>query len=307
MRSEKTTTISVVKRTGRFTRVKEEIARSGSVPLPNAGCEQPRPRTRPARTGYTSRVNFSDFIQVAGRNRSERVSSRAGYFANPMNNSLPFKLVAVCCLAAVILSFVSAAKAADHTRTRSGTFESSNGNSGSFSSTTTRGKGHKHTDGSWTNQNGGTGTHQADRTWDKSAGTGSFSSSTTTPNGKSLSREGTVTKTGDGTYQADGSFTRANGKTGTFDATTTKSATGSETKGTVTGANGKQSSYDTQVTRSGSDIDRTTTVTGPNGKTEEKTVDTHFNGDGTGTRSVEVTKPSGDTETRTEMFSVTKG
>lgn len=232
------------------------------------------------------------------------------YTLHPMTNSLSFKLVAACMLAAVILSFVNVTSAAEprtKTRTRSGTYQTSKGDSGTFSSTTTRSPGHEESGRTWTNQNGGTGTRQSEKTWDKSTGTGTFSETTTRPDGKTTSREGTTTKTGDHTFQSQGTFTRADGKTGTVQSTTTKTDAGRETQGTITGPNGKQSTFTTEVTHSPGETNRSTVVTGPNGKTSERVVDTHLNGDGTGIRTIEVTKPDGTTESRTEAFTVTKG
>lgn len=227
-----------------------------------------------------------------------------------MTNSLSHKLVAACMLAAVILSYVSISSAAEprpKTRTRTGTYQSSKGTSGTFSSSTTRTPGKEETNRTWTNQNGGTGTQQSEKTWDKSTGTGSYSGTTTRPDGKTTSREGTTTKMDDHTFQSQGTITRADGKTGTVQSTTTKTDTGRQTQGTVTRPGGKQSTIDTQVTHTAGETNRSTTVTGPNGKSSERVVDTHLNGDGTGVRTIEVTKPDGTTESRSETFTVTKG
>ena len=47
------------------------------------------------------------------------------------------------------------------------------------------------------------------------------------------------------------------------------------------------------------------TITGPNGQTADKVVASKINTDGTGTRVINVTKPDGTTETRTETFTIT--
>jgi len=49
-----------------------------------------------------------------------------------------------------------------------------------------------------------------------------------------------------------------------------------------------------------------TAVTGPGGKSAERVAATNLNGDGTGTRTVEVTKPDGTKESRTETFTVSE-
>ena len=52
----------------------------------------------------------------------------------------------------------------------------------------------------------------SEKNWNKAAGTGSYSSTTTRADGKTTSRQGTVTKTGEGSYIVDGTRTGANGK-----------------------------------------------------------------------------------------------
>src|SRR5262245_42361444 len=102
-----------------------------------------------------------------------------------------FSVVAIAMLGALILAFVNPTHAAEagagkHSRTkqRSGTYETSNGNNGTFDSTTARSKGELQRNGSWTNQDGQTGSRSLDRKWDKSSGTGTVSASATGVNGK---------------------------------------------------------------------------------------------------------------------------
>ena len=44
----------------------------------------------------------------------------------------------------------------------------------------------------------------SEKNWNKAAGTGSYSSTTTRADGKTTSRQGIVTKTGEGSYTVDG-------------------------------------------------------------------------------------------------------
>ncbi len=44
----------------------------------------------------------------------------------------------------------------------------------------------------------------SEKNWNKAAGTGRYSSTTTRADGKTTSRQGTVTKTGEGSYTIDG-------------------------------------------------------------------------------------------------------
>lgn len=228
-----------------------------------------------------------------------------------MKNDHSFTFVAAVILTGVVLAFANSAQAASapkksRTKERAGSYESSNGKTGTFDSTTTRAKGETIRNGSRTNQDGETATRSLDRTWDKSTGTGTVNASATLANGKTESREGTLAKNADGSIASQGTITGPNGKTSTYAATTEKTDAGSSTTGTITGPNGKTANYETAVTKNApGDITRETTVTGPNGKTSERVVATKTNGDGTGTRTVEVTKPDGTTETRTETFTVT--
>jgi len=215
-------------------------------------------------------------------------------------------------------------------KSRTGTYQSSNGNSGTFKTSTTSGPGSRQSSTIWTNQNGQSGDHASSSNWNKSTDSGSFSSSTTLIDGKSASRNGTITETAPNTYQIQGTQTGFNGQTSTFDFTKTKSASGSSTVGTITGPKGGVSTYDSTVTKTDNGYTRDTAITGPNGgqttkdttftkstgetvkNTEttladgqktDRVVDTKYNADGSGTRTVEYTGPDGKTQTRTETFS----
>lgn len=227
-----------------------------------------------------------------------------------MKNDYSFKFAAGAILAGVILAFINPAEAADGARAQrskasSGTYENTTGKTGTFTRTSTRGGGQLHRDGTWTNQDGQTGTRTFDRALDKTTGTGTVSASTTGVNGNTRSRAGTLSKNADGSVSSQGTVTGSNGKTGTYAGTTVKTATGSTTFGTISGPAGKTASYESATSKIATgEVSRTTTTTGPNGKTSERVTGTKMNGDGTGTRTVEVTKPDGTTETRTETFTV---
>ena len=226
-----------------------------------------------------------------------------------MKTDNSFKLVLALIVLGVFIVLFSSASAAEpklkRTHVRIGTYQSSNGNSGTFNSTVTRGQGEASRATAVTNQNGQTATHTADRTWDKSTGTGTVSTSTKDFDGDTMGRQGTLVKNADGTISGQGTFTGYNGKTSTYAETTAKTATGSTTTGTITGPNGKTATVNSATTRNApGDYSRDTTITGPNGKTSEREIATKVNADGTGTRVVEVTKPDGTKETRTETFTV---
>ena len=222
-------------------------------------------------------------------------------------NNLSLKLLAISVIAGVVLAFTNTSSAAVKTHSRSGSYQNSKGGSGTFNQTTVRSPGQVTREGTWTNQNNGVGQHEGLRTWDKTTGTGTVSASTTRPDGKTTSRTGTIAKTGDNTFHNEGILTGANGKQATYDTTTTKTDSGRSTTGTVTGPQGNQRTLNSEVSKLGNgETSRDTTLTGANGKTFEREVDTKINPDGTGTRTVEVTKADGSTETRTETFTVAK-
>ena len=242
-----------------------------------------------------------------------------------------FKILLLPTALAVVLSATasSASAATQVTRSRTGTFQDSNGNSGTSASSTTRSPGSRQHTATWTNQNGQTGNKSSSYNWNKTTDTGTFSSSTTLTNGKTESRQGTITETAPNTYQIQGTNTGLNGKTSTFDLDKTKSATGSTTTGTITGLNGV-STLDSTTTKNANGYAKDTTITGPNGgkttinttftkspgetlkntevtgpkgKTDDRIVDTKYNADGSGTRTIENIGPDGKTYTRTENFS----
>ena len=228
-----------------------------------------------------------------------------------MKTDHSFKLVSALILTGVFLALFGSAHAAEpkakRTHTRSGSYQDSHGKSGTINSTVTRGDGETVRNGTLTNQDGQTVTHASDRKWDKATGTGTVSSSTTLPDGDTMSRQGTLTKNADGSVSGQGTITGYKGKTSTYSETTSKTANGLSTTGTITGPDGKVSTVNSSLSKTGPGATtRDTTVTGPNGKTAEKEIATKVNPDGTGTRVIETTKPDGTTSTRTETFTITK-
>lgn len=200
---------------------------------------------------------------------------------------------------------VGAAEKKEKTKHRSGTYTNSNGKSGTVENTTKKKKGERQSETKWTNQDGGTGTRNSQQTWDKDTKTGTHSSTTTLPNGKTATTQGTVKKNADGTFTDDATRTGFNGQTQTIHTTTTKTENGRTTTGTITNQNGKTATLNTTATHGDGQANKTTTVTGENGRSHEREVSTKKNADGTTTRVIEVTKPDGTTETRTETFTTT--
>jgi hypothetical protein len=167
--------------------------------------------------------------------------------------------------AGVFLAFASAAHAAGKEITRTGTYTTSRGGSGTMSSVTTRSNGVVSTQGTWTNASGATGTSQSQATWNKSTQTAAVSGSVTKPNGSASSWQGTDVRTAPGTIT--GSGTQA-----TYSMTDTKVAPGTWDKSeVVTNANGTTVDHNVTTTVSGTSGTRAATTTLPNGRTETRT------------------------------------
>ena len=216
------------------------------------------------------------------------------------------KIVPILYVTAITaLLFVSSAYAAGQTRTRTrtGTYQDSDGNSGTSDTSTTVSPGSKEQSATWTNQKGQTGSHTKASTWNKTTDTGTASSSTTLTNGKKKSRKSTVAETAPNTYDITGTKTGLNGQTSSFDQTKVKTDAGSTTTGTITGPKGGVSTIDTTLTKSTGETVKNTEVTGPKGQTGDRVVDTKYNADGSGTRTIVNTGLDGKTYTRTEIFS----
>jgi hypothetical protein len=159
------------------------------------------------------------------------------------------------------------AKAVKNTGNATGSYTTARGKSGTFTNSVNRQPGSSARTTTWNPSTGGQGVQTANRTYDKSTGTGTRSSSTTLPNGKSTSSQGTLTKSGNSTNY-NGTYTNARGQSGTVTDTRTKTATGYTNDRTVTRPNGQTVTDDRTVTHNPNGTTSIqNTVTGPNGKT----------------------------------------
>jgi hypothetical protein len=220
---------------------------------------------------------------------------------------LPLAAAIFCSAFALILTpaTASAAEKKAKTKQHTGTYSNSKDKTGTFDKTTTKQKGVRNSETNWTNQNGGTGNRTTQQTWDKETKTGTHAATTTLPNGKTATTQGTVKKNEDGSFSNDATRTGFNGQTQTINTTTTKTENGRTTTGTITNPDGKTATINTTASHANGQANKNTVVTGEGGKTREKTVSTTKNPDGTTTRVIEVTGPDGITETRTETFTTT--
>lgn len=225
---------------------------------------------------------------------------------------------------AVLLT--SSADALARERQRSGAYTGNRGNQGTFERSVTRERGQRSTSATWEGQRG-QGSREKSATWDKSTGTGTRSATTTLPDGRTLSRESTITKTGEGAYAVEGTRTGPKGNTTTVDRTVTKQEDGSyAVQSTYTGEGGKTLTTDktVQKTESGRSVTGTYatgagasgsfereithgdgartsegTLTSSDGKTWKRDITTSHADSGMLTRTVTTTNPEGETRTRT--------
>lgn len=221
---------------------------------------------------------------------------------------------------------------ANGTTTRVGTYDSLHHGSGTFDSTVTRDPGSTTGTTTWTNKNGGVGTHTFDNTYTNTGNgtaTGTHEASTTYANGKTSSSDGTWARTAPGDSTYTGTHTGTNGdvtdvdrtkttsdgvrtidttfdntttgKTSSIDKTISTNSNGSKQVDTTgVGANGKTVTSDQSFTKTSDGYDKTGTITGPNDKTSTDNVDVIYtkdaNGEITRTATGSVTGPNGGTK-----------
>jgi len=187
----------------------------------------------------------------------------------PMKTEPLFPFLAATIIAGSLLAFATPAHAADQTEvTRKGTYTTSNGGSGTTSSTTTRSNGTVNRQGAWTNAAGGTGTWQSQRAWNPATQTATVNGSATRPNGTTASWQGTAVRTAPGSITDKGTITLSNGKTMTYSGTDTKQAPGTwDRQGVITTSSGKTIDRNVVTSVSAGQGARTATTTLPDGKT----------------------------------------
>jgi hypothetical protein len=155
---------------------------------------------------------------------------------------------------------------------RSGTFENSRGDSGTFTRTESDEPGSVSGTSSFETSHGTT-THAFDYNWSASTGTGTRSSSNSYANGETSSNSGTVTRTSPGNFTYDGTHTGVNGKTTDVSTTATfNPSTDTRTIDTTytNPVSGKSATVDRTISSDAATGTRTvdTTKTGPAGNTD---------------------------------------
>lgn len=214
-------------------------------------------------------------------------------------------------------------------KSRSGSYQGRQ-TSGTWQQNGNRSPGHAERATVWQNERGH-GSRVSERTWNKESGTGSYSATTTRADGKTSSRQGTVTKTGPDAYTVEGTRTGANGKvveidknitrnpdgsrtvhsvttgpeggTRTSDSTVRKTEQGRSVTGTYATSGGKSGAFESHVTRTDNGVVKQQSVTNQDGQSLQRGIHRTREG-GTIGREVTVTNPQGGTRTYTESVTV---
>src|SRR3989338_9236320 len=110
-------------------------------------------------------------------------------------------------------------------RSKSGTSKGRH-TGGTYHKTVTKSPGSVTKDTTWQNDHG-EGSREVQRTWDKDSGIGTYTSTTTTADGKIITEKGTFTKNADGSLTERGTLTDPQGETKTVERTIMKEEDGS--------------------------------------------------------------------------------
>jgi hypothetical protein len=183
------------------------------------------------------------------------------------------KFITLAVLAGLAVAFTTAARAEDAKDiTRTGTYATSNGASGTVNSNVTRANGVVTRKGTFTNAAGGTGSFQNQAVWNKSTHSATVNGSVTRPNGATTSWQGTAVRTAPGVISEKGTITGPRGGQATYTGTATRTAPGSwDNKQVITNANGTVTDRNVQTTVVDGQGNRVTTVTLPDGSTMTRT------------------------------------
>jgi hypothetical protein len=103
---------------------------------------------------------------------------------------------------------------------------------GTFQRNVARSPGKVTKDITWQNEHK-EGSRHMERNWDKATGTGTYQSTTTGTSGKTISRQGSVTKTDQNSYIQQGTITGPNGRTTDVNRTMTKNDDGTRSVATT--------------------------------------------------------------------------
>lgn|SRR3989338_6629952 len=158
-------------------------------------------------------------------------------------------------------------------RSKSGTSKGRH-TGGTYHKTVTKSPGSVTKDTTWQNDHG-EGSREVQRTWDKDSGIGTYTSTTTTADGKIITEKGTFTKNADGSLTERGTLTDPQGETKTVERTIMKEEDGSTMDTTSSGPDdksfdvdntGKSGTITTQTTKENSTVTTEHSVMDKDGK-----------------------------------------
>jgi hypothetical protein len=215
------------------------------------------------------------------------------------------------------------------TRSRSGSYQGQH-TSGTFQHQVNRGAGQSERLTTWQNQNG-EGSRSSTRQWNPQTGSGSYAATTTRANGRTSSRQGTVTRTGRGAWavqgtrtgvngntvavdrsvttadngsrSADSTYTGPHGQSATIDRTTVKTPDGRQTTGAYSTTTGKSGAFNADVSRSEGTVNKDQSITNQDGRTWRRNV-YGSRQQNTITRQVRTTGPAGQTRQSSQSMTV---
>lgn len=155
--------------------------------------------------------------------------------------------------------------------------------------------------GSYENSAGQSGTFQSSRETDRAAGTHTINRSATREDGVTASSARTVTRTGEGVGTFNGNHQGFNGRSIETQGTVTRTESGSTTTGIYSTSDGRSGSFDSATSRSDGQRTTTTNWTGANGQTTARESVDMRTDDGF-TRTTTVTGPNGQSRENTTRF-----
>jgi hypothetical protein len=177
-------------------------------------------------------------------------------------------------------------------RQRSGSFQNSRGNAGTFEQTIN----HQPGQYSRTTTTSGGKTATIDKAFTRDGNTATIDGSRTGFDGKTSDWNKTITGNGNGMASVNGQYTRQNGNSVDTSSMVTKTSDGRTTAGTYSTSTGKGGNYSIDVVNADGTHTKTETITGADGKTATRVVTTDKNGN-TIDRTVATTAPNGQSGT----------
>lgn len=183
-------------------------------------------------------------------------------------------------------------------RSSSGSFNTSSGNSGSFQSDISRGKGQGIRETNWQTERG-VGSLDAQSNWNLENKTGTIDSTIVLPSGNTISGDKSINKNEDGGYSVQSTYTGQDGYTIDTEKNISKSEQGLVSEGTYSTSTGKAGSFESVGTFEDGNLYKDQSMTTTGGITVERDITTTFDNSSV-SRTSTLTGPQGETVTSTQ-------